>query len=381
MKILTRYLLREMVVPFLIGQCAIVMLLTGSVLYNNADIFLQNQVPVVYVVKLALYFVPFLMHMTMPVAMAVAASLVVSRLGRDSEITVLRAAGLSLGRIFLPIFVTGLAVSVADFVFGEYVVPPTLQRFVSVISEIPLHLKRLTPPAGQKIVSSDQQYVLSVHSMIPRKGYIELNGVSIQADFNYAYATGEQPFVALAKTGRYVDGAWTLDNPTVFRFDINDPLKWGHATMKSFTYYIPVDTQAFQNGFVLNLPMGKMATGATKTFSQLGLELRRQRESGARVDAFAVLDYNFKLSIPFSCLVMALCCAPMALRFARGGGFMGTLLSICLVFVYWNTLLLARILGSPGPDAAPPLLPPILAAWSQNVLFVLLGVIVLRRSE
>ena len=62
-------------------------------------------------------------------------------------------------------------------------------------------------------------------------------------------------------------------------------------------------------------------------------------------------------------------------------GFMGTLLSICLVFVYWNTLLLARILGSPGPDAAPPLLPPTVAAWSQNVLFVLLGLIVLRQSE
>jgi lipopolysaccharide export system permease protein len=71
----------------------------------------------------------------------------------------------------------------------------------------------------------------------------------------------------------------------------------------------------------------------------------------------------------------------MAFRFARGGGFMGVLLSICLVFVYWNTLLLCRILGSPGPQGSAPLLPPLVAAWSQNVLYVLLGLIVLRRSE
>ena len=64
-----------------------------------------------------------------------------------------------------------------------------------------------------------------------------------------------------------------------------------------------------------------------------------------------------------------------------GGGFMGTLLSICLVFVYWNTLLLARILGSPGAEGSAPLLAPPVAAWSQNVLFVLLGLIVLRKSE
>jgi lipopolysaccharide export system permease protein len=68
-------------------------------------------------------------------------------------------------------------------------------------------------------------------------------------------------------------------------------------------------------------------------------------------------------------------------RFAKGGGFMGVLLSICLVFVYWNTMLLARIVGTPGPDATVPLLPPTIAAWSQNILFVLAGIYVLYRSE
>src|SRR5580700_5237066 len=134
MKILTRYLLRERVVPFLFGQGAIVMMLTGSVLYNNATLFLQYQIPVQDVVRLALYFIPFLIHMTMPVAMAVAASLAVSRLARDSEITVMRASGVSLVRIFMPIFVTGLLVSIGDFYFGEYVIPPTIARFQAVQS-------------------------------------------------------------------------------------------------------------------------------------------------------------------------------------------------------------------------------------------------------
>src|SRR4051812_31326893 len=82
MKLIDRSLLREMVVPFLIGQAAIVLMLIGSVLYNNATILLMNRVPLEYVAKLILYFLPFLIHMTMPVAMAVGASLAVSRLGR-----------------------------------------------------------------------------------------------------------------------------------------------------------------------------------------------------------------------------------------------------------------------------------------------------------
>jgi lipopolysaccharide export LptBFGC system permease protein LptF len=378
MKILTRYLLREMVVPFLIGQCAIVMMLTGSVLYNNANLFLQYQIPVSYVVRLALYFIPFLIHMTMPVAMAVAASLAVSRLGRDSEITVMRASGISLVRIFWPIFVTGLIVSIGDFYFGEYVIPPTILRYQAVIGELPSQISRLTPPAGQYIVSSDQRYVIGVHSMIPKPGYIELHGVQIVAGFKL-FDGEARPFVASADSGRYESGNWIMDNPIIYSYDLNAPDNYNRLKVARLTYPIPVDPQSFQTGFNLQMPMGQLASSADRTFTKLGEELKTQRARN-RVDPQLLLDYHFKLSVPFSCLVMALCCPPIALRFGRGGGFMGTLLSICLVFVYWNTLLLSRILGTPGPSS-PPLLPAAVAAWSQNVIFVLLGLIVLRKSE
>src|SRR5437762_8095893 len=123
MKRLDRYMIREMVVPFLIGQGAVVLMLTGTVLYNNANVFISYRVPAIGVAKIALYFMPYLINLTMPVAMAVAASLTVSRLSRDSEVTAMRAAGISLKRIFLPIFVAGIALSALDFYFGEKVVP------------------------------------------------------------------------------------------------------------------------------------------------------------------------------------------------------------------------------------------------------------------
>jgi lipopolysaccharide export system permease protein len=376
-KILTRYLLREMIVPFLIGQAAIVMMLTGSVLYNNANLFLQYQIPVSYVIRLALYFIPFLIHMTMPVAMAVAASLAVSRLSRDSEITVMRASGVSLVRIFMPIFVTGLIVSIADFYFGEFVIPPTILRYQTVIGELPSKIRQLTPPAGTYIVASDQSYVIGVRSMIPRPGYIEMHGVSLIAGFKLFDST--MPFVASSDTGRYQNGEWIMDDAMVYFYDLNDPQKWQRQQIHKLTHFIPVDPQAFQTGFNLQMPMGQLASSADRTFTKLGEELKEERVR-KRVDPQLLLDYHFKLSVPFSCLVMALCCPPIALRFGRGGGFMGTLLSICLVFVYWNTLLLSRILGTPGPSS-PPVLPAEVAAWSQNVIFALLGLFVLRKSE
>jgi lipopolysaccharide export system permease protein len=379
MKVLDRYLLREMRVPFLIGQAAIVLMLTGTVLYNNAELFLTFQVPVADVARLVLYFLPFLIHMTMPVAMAVAASLTISRLACDSEITVMRAAGVSLARIFLPIFLAGLAVSVVDFYFGEFAVPASMDRLNAVRAEIPNHLKGLTPQTGQYIVSADQSFALFVKTMVPKHGYIELYGVQIIASPKDLYRGDYTPLLITAAKGRYVEGRWILENAFFFNYTL-DGKNFTVGRADKAEYFIPVDPQAFHSGFFMQMPMGTMANSATRTFSQLGRDLKRQREQGIR-DDYALLDYHFKLSVPFSCLVMALCCPPLALRFARGGGFMGVLLSICLVFVYWNTLLLARILGSPGPEGSAPLLWPPVAAWSQNVLFLLLGLFVLRKSE
>src|SRR5205085_10750613 len=125
-----------MVIPFLIGQGAVVLMLTGTVLYNNADQFLNFHIPAVGIVKVAFFFLPYLINLTMPVAMAIAASLTVSRLARDSEITVMRAAGISLKRIFMPLFVVGLAVSIGDFYFGERVVPWANQQFQRTMSSL-----------------------------------------------------------------------------------------------------------------------------------------------------------------------------------------------------------------------------------------------------
>ena len=379
MKILDRSLLREMVVPFLIGQAAIVLMLVGSVLYNNATVLLMNQVPLVYVGKLILYFLPFLIHMTMPVAMAVGVSLAVSRLGRDSEITVMRASGASLVRIFMPFFLVGTIVSVGDFYFGELIVPLSVQRLEAVLAEIPNHLPKLQPLAGEWIVSNDKSYVIYVKTMIPQRGYIELHGVMIVSGPKAIYSGESAPLMCSADNGRYQDGHWILDHPAAFSYT-TDGKKVSQMAPRTMDFYVTVDPQAFQSGFLLQLPMWTMARSSSRTFWQLGDEIKRNQKQHIN-DVLTVLDYNFKMSIPFSCLVMALCCPPLSLRFARGGGFMGVLLSICLVFVYWNTMLLARILGTPGPDAAAPLLSPAIAAWTQNILFVLIGLYVLRKSE
>jgi lipopolysaccharide export LptBFGC system permease protein LptF len=238
----------------------------------------------------------------------------------------------------------------------------------------------MVPQSGKFIISSDQSYAIFVRSILPEKGRIALYGVLVVASPKISYREENPPAVMLAERGYYEDGKWILEKPTLVNTDIRGQRRLESAPDR-LEFYTAVDPQAFKPDFLLQFPMWQMGErAADDTFEALAERIQRNKQAGID-DKYTLLDYHFKLSVPFSCLVMALCCPPLALRFAKGGGFTGTLLSICLVFVYWNTMLLMRILGSPGPEGAAPLLPPQIAAWTQNILFTLIGLYALRKSE
>ena len=87
------------------------------------------------------------------------------------------------------------------------------------------------------------------------------------------------------------------------------------------------------------------------------------------------VNYHFKLSIPLSCLVFALCAAPLGIRFARSGSYSGILLGIVVMFLYQNNIWLGKALGMGG------LVPPFLAGWSQNIIFGIVGIYLIWREE
>jgi lipopolysaccharide export system permease protein len=368
MKLLDRYLVREMVVPFLIGQGAVVLMLTGTVLYNNADTFLSYNIPAIGVAKIALYFMPYLVALTMPVATAIAISLSVSRLCRDSEITVFRAAGISLKRSFRSAYMVGIAVSALAFAFGEYVVPWSTAQYERTMAELSRQIRFLAPKEGQVVQSADRRYTVYVGRM----QLAENSTVFYDVTFLVRRPDNPIPTVIHAARANYDDGRWTLDDARIHAYeDRGDREVFSRAGRVTLDFRLP---QQMFNMIYLQLPL--YSESAKASFRELAARVSVQRRSGF-VSPQDLLDLHFKLSVPLSCMVFAIVCPPLAMRFARAGGFMGVLLSIILVFVYWNMLLAAKIIGSRYPDV----FPPAVAGWGQNVVFSAIGLWFLWKSE
>src|SRR5688500_14946527 len=125
MRVLDRYILKELAAPLLIGTVSVVLMFLANTLISYAQEVFSREIPIVSVLQYLLLKVPQTLNMTLPVGVTLAGSLAVSRLIRESELTAMRAAGISIKRILLPFLFVGLLVSLLSFYLAEYVTPKT----------------------------------------------------------------------------------------------------------------------------------------------------------------------------------------------------------------------------------------------------------------
>ncbi len=352
---LDRYVVREMLIPLGIGTLAILLMLIGNLLFNYAPLFFSYGVPVVAVAQFVIYYTPYLMVLSLPVGTAVGTALTVNRLARDAEITVLRIAGISLRRIFMPLLLVGLLLSGANYWLNEHVVPPAMREFNKLRNRV--FLMAPVPNLASNAVVKAQNYTITV-------GLAEQRGdkVLLEEVLAIERRARDSWLVIKSPKGSYQDGIWEFEKPMVLYVEGDRVIEVQQSPRLVINLQV-----ALQDFFVTPEP-------EEQTRAQLREQIARNREMGY-VNPRLEVSYHLKVAMPMACFVLALCSPVLSFWLARAGSFVGVLLSIVLVFVFWNTFLLFRLLGDQG------LLPPLLSAWLPNLLFGAGGFYLIYRAE
>jgi lipopolysaccharide export system permease protein len=107
------------------------------------------------------------------------------------------------------------------------------------------------------------------------------------------------------------------------------------------------------------------------SFVELARYIKLLKRMGRKAKG-AIVDLHLKISFPFTSVVMALLGVPLSLQNPFGGKLPGFGLSILISFLYWGAIALGRSLGQSG------ILPPPLSAWFGNIVFLLVGLYMIR---
>jgi lipopolysaccharide export system permease protein len=177
MRLLTRYLLRQLWAPFTFALTA----LTGFMLLNQVAKRFGNLVgkglPWHVIGEVFGLSIPFIVAMTLPMAVLVTVLYVLSRLAADSEVTAMRASGLGLGRLVTPLLIWGVAMAAVDFAFVDQVLPRTNARLRNLLIDI--NRKKPTFALREQAINEIPPSQLFLRALRIEPGTGRLRGIAI----------------------------------------------------------------------------------------------------------------------------------------------------------------------------------------------------------
>ena len=356
MKLIDRYILRELIGPFLLGLFVFTFVMLANLLVKLLELFISKGVSLGTTISLLVMSLPFLMVMTIPMSVLLAVLVAFSRLSTDSEITALRASGVSYNRMLPPV----IGFAIVAYILTSYIYIGLLPKTNLAVKQIRYDILRTQADVGIKphVFNTDFiHFVIYVNNIVNPSGILE--GVFIADNRN-----PENPSVIVAQKGYEISDPehqaviLRLENGCTHEVFRND------EKLYSVTPYQTMDLILDMNLFK---PEAVAKSDREMTIGEL-LRKARERESSGKSSNRQWVEVWKKTALPSACLIFALLGIPLGIVSRRGGKSAAFASSIGLILVYY--ILLTGGTGIAEEDRAPPFL----ATWLPNLVLSTLAV-------
>ena len=323
-----------------------------STFIDLSDKLFKGQTTGLMLLEYFWYATPQFSYFVLPVSALVAALVTIGLLTKTSELTVMKACGVSLYRAALPIFVASLALSGVLFGMSETIMAAANREAEALNFEIRSGVRRnraIDVLSRQWIVAGDGSIYHYLHFDPERN---ELGNLSV-------YEFGGEPW---GLTGRTFAGAASFADGwrgrDVWTREFTRPAADGDEAIEyTSAVEAPLPTLEEPDYFATERPDAELMN-----FGQLRTHIAELSASGFDVVRL-VVELHRKVSFPFVTLILTLIAIPFAVTTGPRGTLFGVGLGVVLAFTYWITINVFAAIGSAG------LLGPALAAWAPNVLF------------
>ena len=180
-RILDKYIFKEVFKTFIFGICAFSAVFIGSgTLFRIAQYITEYGASLASVAKIFVLSLPGVVIWTFPMSMLLSGLLTIGRLSGNSEITAMKSCGISFYRIAAPAIVLGAFVSVFAVYFSEYIVPWSNEAYSNVLN---YEIKgNLAPQSQEHIIIKDIMFKILIKCFKKFQDVIAMHKIDIIND-------------------------------------------------------------------------------------------------------------------------------------------------------------------------------------------------------
>ena len=355
-KVLTldRYLLKQFFPIFLIAISMFVFILLLIDLFANLIRYLQNETPVSVIMQATLYFVPKSVSYALPISLLFAAAYTLGDLYAKNELTCIFSAGLPFWRFCAPLVLTGLLVSVFSFFLDDIIVLPAMKT-KNEISRRALQLHVIESDSDIVIIARNGRLIYSVDYFDSRRNII--NGVIIvETDENRDFLSQIR-----AHSAQWNEDHWALRNAVIYQYEE------GRLRMRELPYTEEYNEHPdiFRRSSVVyqELAVNEVRL-LVEDLKSVGLPYFK-----------AQADYYHRFSFASTSFIVMILSVSMGGRFKKNILLMSLFTSLAAAVLFYITEMLSMTMAGLN------YIPPIIGAWFPILLFIVIGVLLLRSAR
>ena len=353
-----RYITKEVIVPATLGLFVLTFIIMMGRLPKLVELIVNKGVPVSEILRLFAYMLPSFFALTIPMALLLGILLGFGRLSAESEIVAIKASGLGLYGILRPVLLLGLAASLLTGYLTLSAEPASRGAFRDLLFNIASSRASIGIQSG---VFNDDFDGLVVYA-----GHVDERSDKMTGVFISDERPGQTPSIIFARHGRI------LSDPKarILTLQLNDGTIHRQPQGRETSSYQVIDFNTYDINLNLGQGLDSSANRLTKrgemTMAELGA-IRDKLPPGPKRNLYIIEIYQ-RIVLPFAPFLFVLLGVPLGIQSNRSGKGAGFAMALTVFMTYYMVLSLAKTLGIEG------VIPPLVAIWIPDVLFLLAGV-------
>ena len=359
MKLIDKYLFSQVFRSFLFGLAVLLIVwIAPELLPKIVRQIVSSEITALDGFLILLYELPEVIVKSLPMAILIGALLAFDRLSKDSEITAMRACGISIYRMLYSIMVLGIFVSISGIIINEIIVPPTSLSQAKIANHGKLTSNHFT------FVDKNENNIIKQVVLIEEFDGKKINKIRI-IDFK-ASENGKANIenIIAATSGEWDKDHWNLNKGISYKLS-------KHGIYEDTIYFDEKKVDSNPNAYKLLTMSLKSAKNMNliEIKNHIAALIESQHSDEAR---YFRVRFHQKFSQPLAAIILGIVGVILGLHPPRSSRFVGYTVGMFVILSYYFLWPISVALGNVGA------LPPLLAAWLPNILAIIIGFIVLR---